>query len=210
MQSNMKTLKICLVTLCLLPFWAVGLPQFDGANFFMKTITINSPKHGKHIVLIDDEDYEFINSMTWHINKHKGKVYAITTKNHSEKYKMHRIILGVTEPNVLVDHKDGNGLNNQRCNIRICTKSQNAANKKPKNKYLGVRFHVSRKKYISKKTGELKLMNDKGGWVAHITKNGVCKNLGRFKTQEQAAKAYNEAALKYHGEFALLNQIPNG
>ena len=210
MRSNMKILKICLGILCLLPNLAIGTPQSIGAKLFMKTIQINSNKYGQYTILVDEQDYDWLSLMTWHLNNHKGKMYAVTTKNHSEKYKMHRMILGVTDPNILVDHKDGNGLNNQRNNIRICNRSQNAANKKPKNKYLGVRFHIARKKYISRKTGELKLMNDKGGWMAIICKDGKYKNLGRFQTEEAAAKAYNEAAIKYHGEFANLNIIPNG
>jgi hypothetical protein len=100
---------------------------------------------------------------------------------------MHREILN-TPLNKQVDHIDHDGLNNQRDNIRICSVSQNHMNKKPigVSKYLGVFYD---RKYIR----------------AAIKYHGKYHYLGFFKTENDAALAYNEAAKKYHGEFANLN-----
>jgi hypothetical protein len=90
-----------------------------------------------------------------------------------------------------VDHIDGDGLNNQRFNLRICTKEQNRCNRKPNGD----------KKYI----GVCGLNN--GKFIAHIRHNKKLYHLGVFKTESDAAKAYNKAAIKYHREFANLNII---
>jgi len=92
-------------------------------------------------------------------------------------------------PSEIVDHKDGNPLNNRRDNLRLATKVDNQRNsRKPKNNtsgYKGVYKHAGR-------------------WVAMIRTNENKKHLGRFDTPEEAYEAYCEAAKKYHGEFARL------
>jgi hypothetical protein len=97
---------------------------------------------------------------------------------------------------MIVDHRDGDGLNNQRENLRLCTHSQNMQNRRlqrnNRSGYKGVYW-----------------IKAQGVWAARITVNRVPINLGRFDTAEQAARAYDEAALKYHGEFARLNAYPS-
>jgi len=193
MRFNLKTLKICLVILCLLPIRAVGTPQFSGANFFMKEIELTQGK----IALVDDEDFEYLNQWKWHIQKSGGTFYAIRTewlsKDKCVCVRMHRSILGINTP-LIVDHKDGNGLNNTRNNLRICTISQNQRNrkssKKGSSKYLGVHFCNTRKK-----------------WVTQIQHDNKSKCIGVFTDEKEAANAYNLAALKFHGEFAKLNEL---
>ena len=107
---------------------------------------------------------------------------------------MHRVILKAKKGQY-VDHGDDNGLNNQRNNIRICTNSQNlqkARKKKGKasSKYKGVHFVEMTKK-----------------WKATITTNYKFYYLGCFKTEKEAAIAYNKAAKKYYKDFARLNII---
>ncbi len=108
---------------------------------------------------------------------------------------MHRQIMGVTNEKCDVDHKDRNGLNNQRSNLRICSRSNNSKNrtsrKNSSSKYLGVHFHKQKGK------------NSK--WVAQIFVDGAPIYLGRFTIEADAARCYDVAALKYHGEFANLN-----
>ncbi len=105
---------------------------------------------------------------------------------------MHRLILNLDKE--LCDHKDGNGLNNQRNNIRAATKSQNNMNKigRGSSSYLGV--------YIHKKDAVKK-------WRAQIKVNDKKIHIGVFEREEDAALAYNKMAIKYHKEFANLNII---
>lgn len=141
---------------------------------------------GKYFAQVDDEDYDFLMQWKWQLIKEGGTVYAIR----KGAVRMHRVILGLTDPKILVDHKDHNGLNNQRSNIRPCSHAQNGMNKKPRgtSKYLGVSFNRAWKY-----------------WAAAICINNKIKSLGSFKIEEDAARAYDEAAKKYHGEFANLN-----
>ena len=104
---------------------------------------------------------------------------------------MHRIILKAKKGQV-VDHKDHNGLNNQKYNIRICTNSQNLQNKR------------KRKNTLSKYKGLHPSSNNKK-WIACICVKSKMKYLGSFNTQKQAAIAYDIAALRYYKEYALLN-----
>lgn len=93
-----------------------------------------------------------------------------------------------------VDHKDGNQLNNQRFNLRLCTLSENQHNQRnfhqnTSSRYKGVHWNRAR-----------------GKWHVQIGVNGKRLYLGLFSSEEAAALAYNEAAIKYHREFASLNQ----
>jgi hypothetical protein len=94
----------------------------------------------------------------------------------------------------VIDHLDGNGLNNQRNNLRICTVSQNSMN---------------RNKTVKNKSGFKGVIwwERNNTWKAEIRHNKNKIYLGYYKNIIDAAKAYNAAALKYHGEFANLNKI---
>lgn len=93
---------------------------------------------------------------------------------------------------IIVDHKNQNGLDNQRSNLRYATYAQNLQNRR-KHKVGSSKF-----KGVSLKHGR---------WCARLTKNGCTIQLGDFDTPEKAAKAYNEAAIRYFGEFASLNLL---
>jgi len=108
---------------------------------------------------------------------------------------MHRRILGL-KPNdgKFTDHIDMNGLNNQRKNLRVATKGQNEANQ------IKYRNNTSGFKGVSWHKGTEK-------WEAKIMVNSQSKYLGLFNSRIDAAHAYNDAAIKYHGDFARLNII---
>ncbi len=111
---------------------------------------------------------------------------------------MHRMILDVSQSNIFVDHKNHNPLDNRRENIRVCSLKENCKNKKPRgaSKYLGVTVGMC---YQSNGTVS-------GPYIrAAIRTNSKRLYLGYFKTEEDAARAYDEAAKVYHGEFANLN-----
>lgn len=167
----------------------------------MKKIKLNRG----YFALVDDGDYDSLSCYSWSVQVTKYTNYSYARIDGKLKY-MHRFILGLTDPKVLVDHKDRNGLNNQRENIRPCNNSENQKNKRPsgKSKFLGVSFNIYKKRYISKKTGEV-LNYSNTRWLSTININGKQKCLGSFVSEIDAAKKYDEAAKEYHGEFANLN-----
>jgi hypothetical protein len=144
--------------------------------------------------LVDDEDFEYLNQFKWYAHKDSATYYAMRKKNRKD-VRMHRVILGITEPKVFGDHIDHNGLNNQRSNLRIATPAQNQRNK------------ASRKGSSSKYLGVANYPKKNKPWGATISSNNKHYHLGHFAKEEDAARAYNEAAIKYHGEFANLNSI---
>ncbi len=111
-------------------------------------------------------------------------------------YKQHRVIyfLETGEQPEGIDHIDGNKLNNHISNLRAANQSENIANSK------------SRKNSTSKYKGVSKTKSG-SNWIARIAKDGKQIWLGSFLNEKEAAKAYNEAAIKYFGEFAYLNKI---
>lgn len=145
--------------------------------------------------IVDDEDFDRLNKFKWYAQKMKHSFYAgravRVTPTKQKSLFMHREILGITDRNIWVDHKDHNGLNNTRENLRICNRSQNTANRK---KYKGTSIFLGVCRYKSK-------------WRAGLKYKGKQHHLGDFDSEEQAAKAYNLAAIKFHGEFAKINPI---
>lgn len=157
----------------------------------MIEITLSQDK----IAIIDDEDYDVVSQYHWHTRKTPHNFYAVTHIYKEDKrttLAMHQLI---TLPNFgqQVDHKNGNGLDNRRENLRIVTHQENNFNRKytfGTSKYKGVSWH-KRDNY----------------WQATIKFNKKAKMLGYFKEEKEAALAYNVAAKKYFGEFASLNEI---
>jgi hypothetical protein len=170
----------------------------------LKEITVHSKKYGDQISFVDDSDYLLVNQYNWWLKKHGRWSYALTTlylgggreNQKTKKVRMHRMILDAPK-GILVDHIDYNGLNNQRSNLRLCTNQENVAYQRNLrggvSKYKGVWFRtdVSRNK----------------PWTADIKVNYKKISLGVFNTEEEAALAYNEAVLKYFGDFAVLNEV---
>jgi hypothetical protein len=142
------------------------------------------------VTQVDDEDYEYLNQFKWYAEYKKGGKYTYAIRNSSDRTTeaMHRIIMG-TPAGLLVDHIDHNGLNNQKSNLRNCTHDQNGINRTGwgRSKYLGVA--LSKRGYI----------------IAQITYNHNHNYLGCFKTEEEAARAYDIKAKEFFGEFANLN-----
>lgn len=141
--------------------------------------------------IVDDEDYEELNAFKWCAQKRGNTCYAVRALRVDGKWtivQMHAQIMQ-TPKGMHTDHRDGNGLNNQRANLRVCTTSQNAMNqgKRPHNQpgFKGISWDKGAKK-----------------WKAQIMVNSKQINLGRFPTKELAHEAYIEACKKYHGAFA--------
>lgn len=141
------------------------------------------------VAIVDKEDYEWLSQYKWHAVNNGEKFYAYRCRN-KRSLSMHRAIMN--EPKgMLVDHKDGNGLNNRRNNLRVCTTSQNHQNRRRtfgSSRYKGVHWNKKGKK-----------------WAAAITDKGKYKFLGHFDDEAEAAKAYDRKAKELFGEFAYLN-----
>ena len=146
---------------------------------------------GKYAI-IDKDDFDKISKINWQAKKGRNTYYAVYTKKTSGKstaYRMHRVIMGITDRNVLIDHIDGNGLNNTKSNLRVATHSQNLQNSRVipgTSQYKGVCSYPH-------------------GWMSYITVNKERKHLGVYKSEKEAAMSYNRAAKKYFGEFCKLN-----
>jgi len=161
----------------------------------MKQIPLTNKYKREIFALVDDEDYEKLSVFTWNFYEHKNKTYAVRTDRSTGRQipiRMHRVIMEVDDPKVLIDHMDRNGLNNQKSNLRKCSNKKNCANRKSHNnatsKYLGV--------YLRKDTNK---------WRVEGTSDGKRFNIGSFFDETEAAKAYDKWAKEYHGEFANLN-----
>ena len=152
----------------------------------MKEIPLTQGK----VALVDDEDYDYLMQWKWCATKDYNTYYANregSVKEDNKKFIMHRVIMN-TPDNMVVDHIDHNGLNNQKSNMRNCSPKENSRNMRPRGKtgYLGVCYD---RKYIK----------------ACIKIRGKNRHLGNYKTEEEAARAYDKVAKEYYGEFANLN-----
>jgi hypothetical protein len=165
----------------------------------MKHITIYSKVNGIHSILIDDEDYDYVSKFNWCIYRctfkgKKARTFYAVAKVDGMAIRMHRLLLGLSDPKILVDHKDHNGLNNQRDNLRIASAQQNQFNMRPFNSnktgFKGVSYNKKDKRYAV--------------FLMVSNKNTF---FGNFKTPIEAAIKWNEMARQYHGEFAYQNQI---
>lgn len=152
---------------------------------------------GDTYALVDGNDTEKVLKLNWYLQKGQSGIYYALAILKSGKRKrtirMHQLILPSPE-GCHVDHKDRNGLDNRRTNLRIATPSQNHANQ---------RNQITRKR-LSRYKGVTK---NKQKWNASLVANGERRYLGVFGTEEEAAIAYNEAAKKCFGEFARINTI---
>lgn len=150
-------------------------------------------------VLFDHCDYNLIKNYTWRIvrTRRSNIYYVASFKNEGDYYSsvlMHRLILKF--PSKLIDHKNRNGLDNRRCNLRLATSSQNRMNSI---KHIG---NYSGFKGVHKQSKA-------NTFFARVTANGLKIHGGTFKSKVDAAKRYNELAVKHHGKFARLNPIPS-
>jgi hypothetical protein len=143
--------------------------------------------------IVDNEDFEYINKIRWNCNVFG---YAVKVQRKEENYNqrevlsIHRLIMKAKKGD-LIDHINGNKLDNRKENLRFADKSKNAMNMHSVYgaiPYKGVYFDKSRNNFCTR-----------------ISIDGKQKIVGRYNTAEEAAKAYDEAAIKYYGEFANIN-----
>lgn len=172
--------------------WGVrAVPLKPVGSYFTEMKEIRLGNSGK-VALVDDEDYDKVKGWAWCIRHNHGNDYAYAKTKGTYNRKcivMHRLIMNAPKGTIL-DHIDHDGLNNQKSNLRFCTNSQNCMNRKAigRSKYLGVSWTTLERK-----------------WKAHVKVNKKAIHLGTFADEEMAARAYDEAAKVYYGDFANLN-----
>lgn len=154
----------------------------------MKKIVLTKGQYA----IVDDEDFEYLNQWKWFASKDHNTFYA--NRRHGKTImQMHRLLMKPKKYEV-VDHINRNGLDNRRINLRICSSKENIRSA-PKHK---------------KKTSQFKgvhLPSGRNKWRVGIRVDGKRKFVGTFFSEIDAAKAYNNAAKKYFGRFAFLNDI---
>ena len=142
------------------------------------------------VALVDDDDFEWINQWKWYCS-HDYAARPYGKWPHQHKIWMHREI-NHTPDGYETDHINNNSLDNRRSNLRTCKHSENVKNRSlgrdNTSKYKGVTWHKASKK-----------------WAAQIGAHNLHFHLGLFSTAGEAAKAYDEAALKKFGKFAKIN-----
>ena len=153
-------------------------------------------------VIVDEADYPAMSAIRWGVSRSvSGSIYArhaahLGKGQRSVSVAMHRLLMG-NPVGMIVDHINGNSLDNRKVNLRICNNTENVRNQKvSKNNTTGYK-------------GVMLVKGTVGRWYrSRIFVNRKAINLGYHPTAEQAAHAYNEAAKEYHGAFARLNIIP--
>ena len=149
------------------------------------------------VALVDDEDYELVAGSVWHYALRRNTGYACKNVKKADgkwtQVLMHRALTNFGRAHI--DHVDGNGLNNQKSNLRAATVSQNSANArkrrhKTSSPYKGVCWD-----------------KHKGKWMAYIQASGARRFVGYFDTDLEAAQAYNRAAVAASGEYAKTNDV---
>ena len=147
------------------------------------------------VALVDDCDYELVSRYKWYADKAKKTFYASTFINHNKHYRMHRLILGLTDPNIKVDHENGNGLDNTRKNIcqtdstfncmNSCKKYRNG--KKPTSRFKGV------------------FRENDGRWISYVNYKGKRTYCGfNFVSEIEAARARDAKAVELWGKERAL------
>ncbi|WP_088255394.1 HNH endonuclease [Fimbriiglobus ruber] len=148
--------------------------------------------------LVDAEEFEYLSQFKWYADRHKRKNFPdgfmAARKVRKENGKqttilMHREIMCATKEEK-VDHHNHDELDNRKQNLRICSQSQNCQNKRvrPRDLPRGVTFCKREKRYLSQ-----------------IVVDGRNRFLGYFNEPAEAADAYNQASIRYHGEFSIFN-----
>jgi hypothetical protein len=157
----------------------------------MIEIPLSSRKYPGLVAQISDGDAEMVAGYTWHPKKHDKTFYAVAYASGTggKSVFMHRLVMSTPE-GVETDHIDRDGLNNQRSNLRLATRSQNGAN---------------RGRRINNTTGYIGVHRSGRKYRARIKIDGMQLHLGYFDDPADAARAYDNAARQAFGEYAVCN-----
>lgn len=147
--------------------------------------------------IVDDEEYDKLNKYKWYYSHGYAVRNVRVDENKRKSVRMHRVIAD-TPKDKFTDHINGNKLDNRKSNLRNVNNAQNTKNAEKRasatSKYKGV-FYFKRRNDVH------------GKWAARIQNDGKSIRLGYFDSEISAALAYNDAAIKYHKEYARLNKL---
>lgn len=156
----------------------------------MKKIPLTQGKQA----IVDDEDYGRLKQYKWHCLKQPVNFYAVRSKKkgrNQTQLRMHRLIMGAPV-GMDVDHRNHDGLDNRKCNLRLCTRQQNHRNRRKRKKCSSIYKGVCWDKVCNK-------------WKSYIMKSYKSHHIGYFGAEFDAAKSYDAKAKELFGEFAKLN-----
>lgn len=159
----------------------------------MKTINLTKGK----VAQVSDEDYDRVACLSWHALQGKTTWYAVHGRRVGKKMQsiyLHKFILGIGDGQE-GDHRDRDGLNNQRENLRVCTTTQNQYNRRKYKTGL-----TSRHKGVS-------IERRSGKWKLQINVHGKQVYVGLFPTEDEAGRCYNRLTKALYGDFVLENQV---
>lgn len=154
----------------------------------VKIIYLTQNKH----TIVDDEDFTELNNYKWSADRGRNTYYAVRVEKNKKIY-MHRIIMQsfFTPERNYTDHRNKKGLDNRKCNLRVCNNAENMSNCWKKHNTSGLRGVTWNK--------------EKKKWTAQIIHNYKHIHLGHFEDKIQAGKAYDKKAYEFFGNFAMLN-----
>jgi len=182
---------------------------------------LNKDDLSDKVAIIDEEDYDLVmeavkprSRWTLWCSKNALNTYAIHSSSTTKHIGMHAVIMN-TPKGMHTDHINGDGLDNRKENMRVCTAQQNFQNRKLRSDsstgFKGVAYYpINKKKYTSKKTGittihESVLKKPYRSYIGNPERTGMHISLGWYATAEEAARARDAKAKELHGEFAYLN-----
>jgi len=154
----------------------------------MKRIKLSNGEYVK----VDDQDYGWLNQMKWYESKAGYACHSHYESGRRILWYMHREIVKPGD-GFITDHINFDKLDNRRCNLRVCTSSQNNAHRK---------LRTNRSGYVG-----VHWVTRDHRWRAHIKHDGKQMHIGDFTDRIEAARAYNKRAKELHGEYAMLNPL---
>ena len=164
----------------------------------MKTIPLTQG----YETIVDDEDYEDLSEYKWFAQVREHRIYAARNTRSEESGGSRTIIkmsrqIGRFQEDMVVDHKNGDALDNRRSNLRVCTFAENTRNRRKqsgsRSSYKGVSYRP-RKREDSKR------------WRVQVWSRGKRYDIGYFYTEEEAARAYDKESKRLHGDFSRTNE----